>query len=139
MNANFERPSITFLNRTGDITLTWDDQSKEAMLALIEKKMKEGFTFFIYKSSFGGLRQKKVPVESIEQVRQAGSVTAPDVLAKKVMMDLGDDDVSAVVHEGKGSLAVLPKAGTHDVTVAAKSAQEVLQNNTLATRHFVGG
>jgi hypothetical protein len=42
------QPSITWLNMTGDVTITWDEQNKEAVLELVRAKMKQGYTFFIW-------------------------------------------------------------------------------------------
>jgi len=133
-------PSITFLNESGDITITWDKQNEEAMLALIEQKRKEGYTFFILKPRFGGLfGNKKVEVESIEQARQAGSVVANDALAKTVSMNLGDTAVSAAVAAGHAEVVPLAKERSFQTAGVARTAQEVVRNQTLATRPIVGG
>lgn len=31
-------PSMTFLNATGDVTIMWSDDNREAVVAMIEKK-----------------------------------------------------------------------------------------------------
>lgn len=41
--------SLTFLNFSGDITVSWDEHNCEKMLELIKKKMSEGYTFFTAK------------------------------------------------------------------------------------------
>jgi len=38
---------LTFLNETGDVTLTWDESADDAMMRAIEQKMKEGMIFYI--------------------------------------------------------------------------------------------
>lgn len=133
-------PSITFLNESGDITITWDKQNEEAMLALIEQKRKEGYTFFILKPRLGGLLgNKKVEVESIEQARKAGSVVANDALAKAVTMNLGDTAVSAAVAAGHAQVVPLAKEKSIETVGIARNAEEVVRHQTLATRPIVGG
>jgi len=133
-------PSITFLNETGDITISWDKDNEEAMLALIEQKRKERYTFFILKPRLGGLLgHKKVEAESIEQIRKAGKVVADDALAKSIIMNLGDDAINTAVAAGQAHVVPLAKERSYDTVGIATSAKEVLRHQTLATRPIVGG
>jgi len=133
-------PSITFLNQSGDITITWDKQNEDAMLALIEQKRKDGYTFFILKPRFGGLLgNKKVEVENIEQARQAGSVVANDTLAKAVTLNLGDDAVSTAVTAGHAQVVPLAKEGSLQTQGVARTTEEIVRNQTVAIRPIVGG
>lgn len=139
-NETTFQPTITFLNSTGDITISWEKDKEAEMLALIEKKMKEGYTFFILKPRMGGLLgNKKVAVESIEQVRKAGSVVATDALAKSVVMNLGDDDVSQAVAAGNAGLVSTLKKATMETVGRAISAAEVVTNQSIAIRPISGG
>ena len=55
------QPSITWLNMSGDVTITWDATNRERILALVREKMNQGYTFFILKPrAFKLLGQKKV-------------------------------------------------------------------------------
>ena len=134
------QPTITFLNSTGDITISWEKDKEAEMLALIEKKMKERYTFFILKPRLGGiLGNKKVAAESIEQVRKAGSVVIPDALAKAVLMNLGDTDVSQAVAAGNAGLVSTVKKVAMDSVGRAVSAAEVLKSQSVAIRPITGG
>jgi ribosomal protein L12E/L44/L45/RPP1/RPP2 len=133
-------PSITFLNSSGDITISWDKDKEDAMLDLVRKKMDEGYTFFLLKPRAGGLLgNKKVPATDIEQIRKAGSFVAPDALAKSVVMNLGDADVSQAVSKGSAKLISIAKQGELEATRPAANAAEVLGHQSLAFKRVVGG
>lgn len=133
-------PTITFLNSTGDITISWEKDKEKEMLALIDKKMKDGYTFFLLKPRAGGLLgNKKVPAENIEQIRKAGSVVAPDALAKAVVMNLGDSDLSTAVAAGSATLVSTVKKATMDTVRRAVSAAEVVASQSVAIRPISGG
>ncbi|MDO8415231.1 MAG: hypothetical protein Q7S87_03345 [Agitococcus sp.] len=134
------QPSITFLNMSGDVTLTWDASNEAAMLARIEAKMAAGFTFFILKPRLGGLLSpKKVPLTSIAQAKKAGAVTAPDALANTFVLNLGDADVNAMVSSGIAQLSNVIRPAQWDTIGRANTAKDVLTNQTIATRAIVGG
>jgi ribosomal protein L12E/L44/L45/RPP1/RPP2 len=134
------QPTITFLNSSGDITISWEKDKEEEMLALIDKKMKESYTFFILKPRLGGLfGNKKVPAQNIEQVRKAGSVIAPDGLAKAVVMNLGDSDVSTAVAAGSASVVTIAKSAAMDTIRRATNAADVLKNQSIAIKPIHGG
>lgn len=130
-------PAITWLNMSGDITITWDKTNEAAMLALIEQKMKLNFRFFIIQPRLLGLLgSKKVLATDIEAIRKAGSVVADEnaLLSAK----LHDTDVERVVNSGQADL-VKPSTTEKTALRAAKTAQEVLQHQTVAVRPVVGG
>ncbi|HDR9103603.1 TPA: hypothetical protein QDB04_000323 [Burkholderia vietnamiensis] len=122
------QPSITFLNMTGDVTITWDATNEAAVLALIEEKMKAGYSFFILKKvAFGLLGSRKVPAKSMAEVARAGAVVVDDA------------GVEAALSAGNVRLADVPKAATLDTVRRARSAHEVVRHNTVAVRRVVGG
>lgn len=135
-----EQPSITFLNMTGDITITWDAQNEAAILALVEKKMSEGYSFFILKPRvLGLLGHKKVEMTDIEEARKAGGVVVTDALAEKVLARLDDADLEATVANGKAR--VVGRNNVADVSTArrAKTPAEVVRHPAVAVRRVVGG
>ena len=139
-----EQPTITFLNSTGDVTITWSKEEEPAMLALIETKMAAGFSFFILKPRldgvFGGLLGcAKVPVKSIDDVRQAQNVVADNKTAKGLVFNLGDEDISAVVASVKVTLLSTARSASLDTVKRATSATEVVSNQTVAIKAIVGG
>lgn len=145
------RPSITFLNMTGDITISWDEQNRDAILALVEQKMKSGHRFFIIKPrALGLLGNKKVPLTQLDQAAKAGSIVVPDDVARDILNEakevpkrakLDDDAVETVVASGKAQLTVVQggKQTQYETQGVAKKAEQVLQNQTVAVRPIVGG
>jgi len=136
-----EQPAITWLNMSGDVTITWDKADEAAMLALIEKKMSEGYSFFLSQPRFFGLLgSRKVPLKSIDQAQAAGKVLADDRLVGHAVSRICDPEVEAVLRENKARLVESTKnSGAVQTTRRAVSAAEVLQNQSVAIRPVVGG
>lgn len=134
------KPSITFMNSTGDITISWEKDKETEMLALVQAKIDQGYTFFLLKPRAGGLLgTKKVPAESIEQIRAAGCFVAPDALAKSVVMNLGDDAVSKAVQSGNAHVTAIGKNTSMESVGTSRNAQEVVRSNSVAVRPISGG
>lgn len=134
------KPSITFMNSTGDITISWEKDKEAEILALVQAKLDEGYTFFLLKPRAGGLLgTKKIPAKSIDQIRAAGRFVAPDALAKAVVMNLGDDAVSKAVQSGSAHVAHIGKDKSMESLGISRNAQEVVQSNSLAFRVVTGG
>lgn len=136
--------SITFLNMSGDVTLTWDKDSEAAILELVEEKMKQGYSFFILqprKLGFIPLPAKRVPITSIEQTRAAGTVSMSDDNVRRVLDKAKVDDpaLERVLATGKARLTLVPKSGSHDTVARAETAADVLKQRTIAVRPIVGG
>ncbi len=86
--------SLTMLNQSGDTTVTWEAANDDAMLAIIERKMAAGVSFFIAPMTKAGKpdkRKKAQRIDNPEQARAARAVSIPDSdLAKFVSDGLGD-------------------------------------------------
>lgn len=138
-SISFQSRDITFLNGTGDITLTWDPANEDAMLAMIEAKMKEGYSFFIIKPRLLGLLgAKAVKARSIKEIRKAGSVMAEDGIMTGAKPMLDDNTLEAVVMSGKAKL-VKPSTEQKESTGRASSAREVVRSQSVAVRPIVAG
>jgi hypothetical protein len=134
------QPAITFLNMTGDITITWDEKNKAAILDLVRQKMDEGFTFFILKPRFFGLLgQKQVEAGSIADVAKAGSVTVSDKDFSGLMAKVHDPAVEAAINSGKANLVRSTVDSVLDTVKRALSPEDVLGAQTVAVRRVVGG
>lgn len=132
-------PAITWLNGSGDVTITWDAENEASMLALIEAKMKAGYSFFIIKPRvLGLLGTKKVVAKSIKDIKKAGSVVAGDDVMLGTTPKLYDADVEGAVATGKARLAK-PTTSPKETVRRATTAREVLQHQTAALRPIVGG
>ncbi len=46
------------LNRTGDVALSWDTEDDVEVLTYIQKKMNEGYVFFILEKGFFKIRKR---------------------------------------------------------------------------------
>lgn len=142
MNQNQFQPSICFLNRTGDITVSWDESNEAAVLEMVAQKMKDGYSFFILKPRFFGLASpKKVRANSIAEVKEAGSVVVDDSAFEKMMSKAKVDDpqVEEALADGTMKLVGSDNTGSADAVRRATTPQEVVRNQTLAVRRVVGG
>jgi hypothetical protein len=124
--------SLTFLCEAGDVTLTWQPDEDEHMLALIERKMAAGVSFFI-------VPQRKP--------KQRGSVKKPFKMTdtkqalKYRALSIPDSDLSKFVLDGRGTVTTsLEPPKMEDTKVRrAKTAKEVATNHTVAVRPRAGG
>lgn len=135
------QPAITWLNMSGDVTITWDKANEEAMLALIQQKMDEGYSFFLVKPRlFGLLGSRKVPLRSARDARAAAKVVAEDQLVGHAVSRICDAQVEAALQSNVARLVPNAKSGGDlEVVRRARSASEVLANQAVALRPVVGG
>lgn len=137
MNA---APTATFPNKTGDVTIGWDDLDEDVVLAIIEKKMKEGYTFFVLKKPlFPFFKPKKVAMQSIDEARTAGKVVVPDAMVQKIVADLGDPDLNAAYSNGKVQVVSRTRPAHAESKGRAATAAEVVKTQTIAIQPLVGG
>lgn len=132
--------AITFLNMTGDITVTWDDQNAEKIKALIRKKMEEGYVFFT---------MRKVVIEAIQIRRKVGlrgldtlkSVIIDDATFEKMIEGMDDSDVAGLVKSGAGQLAKRKgsKATLEAVKKVTTPEEVVKSKQAVAVRPIRGG
>lgn len=141
LNSAQPAPSITWLNMSGDVTITWEKEDEAAILALIEKKMSQGYSFFIAKPRFFGLLGvRKVPVQSLEDARAAGHVVADDSAVGRAVSRICDPEVTEALRASKAQLLASGKpTGALETIRRAASASEVLRHQTVAVRPVIGG
>lgn len=131
--------SITFLNMTGDITITWDDSNKEKVLALIRKKMSDGYNFFTTKRVpiVGIERKVRVSNKNIDSIEK---LVIPDNEFDKLVAGMNDAEVAALVHSGEARMAKRSDdKRSREAVKRIDKAEEVLENQSLAVRPIVGG
>ena len=137
--ADFVTPSITWLNMSGDVTLTWDESNREQILALVNRKMKEGYSFFVLTPRFiSVLGNKKSKLTNASQLDNAVGVVVPDSQVAAIVKHLGDPDLETAVQKGTAHLHSAPKSNLN-TTRRATSAEEVVSNQSVAVRAIVGG
>lgn len=131
--------SITWLNLSGDVTITWDKNNEAAVLELVEAKMKAGFHFFIIKPRFFGLLgSKKVKANTLGEIQAAGKVVAADDAFICARPKLYDTEVESAVESGSVTL-VTATSTEKELVRLSTSATEIVSNQTVAMRPIVGG
>lgn len=116
--------SITLLNMTGDVTISWDSGNDAEIRAFVEKKLKEGHSFFIIdKPNWLGRMLGKKP--------QQISVTDASVLkrSRNRQIVLNDDDAQDLLAGNKVSVVNISCDNTGEEIRAvrrAKTADEVI-------------
>ncbi len=123
--------TLTMLNQSGDTTISWLPENDEAMMAIIEKKMAAGVSFFIVPLTKAGKpdrRKKPMQIESAEQARAQRAVSIPDAdLAKFVSDGLGEVVASPAEPMGRGTVR------------RARTPREAAQNHTVGVAPRRGG
>lgn len=132
-------PSITWLNMTGDITITWTEENREKMLELIRQKMKDGYNFFTTKKVpiIGVERKVRVSNKNIDTLEK---LVIPDNEFDKLVAGMNDKEVAALVHAGDAKMAKRKdNRSGREMLKRLEHAEEVLRNQSLAVRPVVGG
>lgn len=162
------QPSITFPNMRGDVTITWTEDSKEFIRELIEKKMAEGYQFFVVmpRKIFGKEMLKvktKVTMKNVEDVMDKTSTatmkedkdsrtrlnlelpnSSKEELSFKnntfeIKADVDDKDISLGISKGKLSLARTEQVDTLKTVKRATNADELMDQQSVAVRPVFGG
>lgn len=68
MNNGIKNNKLIIFNKTGDLTLSWDNSDNDKMLKMIEEKMKQGFTFYAINKNIFGF-EKEIPVKDISDIK----------------------------------------------------------------------
>jgi hypothetical protein len=117
--------SMTLLNGSGDVTITWTTENEEHMRGLIEKKLKEGYSFFVVEKVLGIIPIKK-KVTTMDQVK----------LGSKLLLQ--DKDAIRLFEEGKINVE---KNEDHklDTKHRTDDVDEILKSDVLAVRRIAAG
>lgn len=123
--------TMTLFDESGDTSVAWDNEHDFEMKKIIEKKMKEGITFYIVKPRFGGLLgESKKKLTNVSQIRE-NKVTVHD---KDMMKFFG------VSGSGKMILnSTSDEEDTVEYVKQADSAEEVSQNHSVGVRPVRAG
>lgn len=136
------QPAITFLNMTGDITISWDAENRDAVLALVEEKMRQGYSFFIMKPRlFGLLGHTKHRAGSIDAIAKHGKVVMADEEAARILdkTQVNDAAVEGALARGQIRLVGSEVNTSIDTVRRAKDPHDVVQHQSVAVRRIVGG
>ncbi len=116
--------SLILLNSTGDIVLEWSSEHEASMRDLIEKKIKEGYSFFIVKKVFGISR--RVKVKSIDQIKQGAKLL------------LRDEDALRLFEQGKITASQTEK-GELIAESRVENPDVILKNDCIAVKPIQAG
>ena len=134
--------SITFLNMSGDITVTWDPKNAEKIKALIKKKMAEGYSFFTTKATASIFSPKptirKVSAKNVDEVE---NLFIDDKTFEKMVSEIADEDVAQAVrgNEVKVDRKKSIRQRQMDTVKRLKDPDEVIKEKTVAVKPIVGG
>jgi hypothetical protein len=112
---------MVLLNLTGDTALTWDDPDDLEVLTFIEKKMNEGYVFFIEEPRFLKAFKRKKRLQDVNDI--------PD--NRTVYMD--DGEAARLNASGKLKIVKLQGEKLRGARKAT-SAKDVAANRSYATR-----
>lgn len=161
--------SVTLLNTTGDITLTWEPEKDDIMREMIEQKMNEGYAFFIieprsnfikllgnkrtYINKFDDIKSREVTLE-MDEAEYLSSLESKNQVPK-ISIDQNDSNEtnkvkdSNVINLGDKRAEKLAKEGhiavanvpatNYDTVKKATTVDEVVSNHTVAFPKIAGG
>jgi hypothetical protein len=118
--------SMILLNESGDVTIIWSEEHEEHMKLLIEKKLKEGYSFFLVKPYIFGLVKKAVKVTSIDEITTGSKLILRDEDAIK-LFEAGHIKVKKNENQKL------------DAERRLHGVDEILKNDTLAIKPIASG
>lgn len=132
--------SCTFLCGLGDLTIVWDEQNKEHILEVIRRKMKEGYVFFTTKKYlFGQIKRKGEITERDLRRGKLEDIIITDEQFEKMMADFDDADLAKLVKNDKARVGKIKKGKEMEAMKKAKTAEEVVESNSVAMKRIAGG
>ena len=118
---------LTMLNEAGDTTVSWTEDRDSEMEAIIEKKMKEGVTFFVVERGRGQTLTKRGPkLEDAADARKQRALVIPD------------EDLAKFVGSGAGEAVKSPGSPIKKSRIS-RDAKEVAKGESVGVRQRRGG
>lgn len=149
--------TCTILNVTGDVTIAWDDTNNKEVEAWVQSKLDQGCNFFIVEKKLGFI-PVKTKVTKNTKFGSKGEVKMSDASAKEFFkkdsqphivkkksgnnFQLGDVGAEKLIENGHAQhFPRVDKKAEHKNKVIgmARTAKEVMTNNTMCTRRMSGG
>lgn len=133
-------PSITFLNMSGDVTISWRPEEKLKVADMVERKMKEGYSFFIVSDPLS-----PTPPGRKREVQNGGDLYKDGVGAVRINPSvngkvLADEELARAMDAGIIYVTRNAEAPAQQRTKRrAKTAEEVVDHQTVAVRPVQGG
>lgn len=118
------------LDRSGDTAISWNDENDLEVLSYIQKKMNEGYIFFIMDEHHMKITGRQRFINSVNDITKE----------RKVYMD--DKEVADLFQNQKVDIVKVDLNKGNELTLGgrrAKSAKEVVKNKTTAIKPVRGG
>lgn len=147
MEQNNTFYSLTLLNETGDITLTWENSEDTEIKSMIQAKLDAGYVFFILEPRVNFLKMlgnKKKTIRDVSEIKgrkvimktDSDSSNAKHLLSGAI--NLGDSDSEQLFLNGKVGIANVGESN-YETVKRAKTVMEVMKNHTIASPRIVAG
>jgi hypothetical protein len=119
---------MTILNQQGDVTLVWEEEDDDKIIPVIEKKLAEGFAFFIIEPRLMGLmKPKKVRLTDAEEARRHRALA------------IRDEDLAGFLRAGDTAVTVRTPASRVRGSRKSTSASEIAAAESVAVQPMRGG
>jgi len=122
--------TLTLLNESGDLTVSWDENQNEKMREQIQQKMDQGYSFFILEPAFYGLFKKKSKIVHVNDIK-------PDARGN-YSMQVRDEDISRMWLDGTVGIGKTPVSEMRS-TKRSRCAKEVARSCSVGVRPFRAG
>jgi len=116
--------TMILLNATGDITIGWSEADDASMIPMIEKKLREGYSFFIVQG------EEQVRLQRVDQIGDARTVV------------MADRDAEQLFAAGKVGLVQKAQRVANriiDTLRRSRNPAEIARENTVVMRPMAGG
>lgn len=132
-------PSITLLNKSGDITISWDDEDQEKVQELVRRKMEEGYSFFIVREP--GMRGAAPKLKAEDELSHRAANNKLHVSNTVGAEQLDDADLMIALQDRVIRFSRSVKTGVQKKKAVrrATTAVEVVKAQTVAIRPIAGG
>lgn len=136
--------SMTLINTTGDVTLTWEDSQNKKMKEIVQAKLDEGYAFFIMEPRFkflDFLGKKKVHITDVSQIKSNSVTMETEEDAQKILFQkvkLGDNKAEEAFIGGIVSIANVPE-NNYSTSKMTKNVDEIIRSHTIATPKIAAG
>jgi hypothetical protein len=119
--------ALTFLNNSGDSTITWEAENDEVMRELIAKKLSQGTAFFIIQPKvLGFIPRPKVRVTDVDQAMKHRSVSVKD------------NDFASIIAAGLADVTKRPDIDTESAVQSTDPAL-IARSQSVAVTPMRGG
>lgn len=136
--------SMTLINVTGDVTLTWEAEQDKKMRELVQAKLDEGYGFFIMEPRFKFLNflgNKKIHITDTKQIKGNSVTMETEEDAQKILFQkikLGDKKAEEVFLGGIVSIANVPQ-NNYSTSKRTINVEEIIHSHTVVTNKIAGG